>query len=328
MEFVRQKHTFSSSIKTRLIALRALDNWHGFVALGYDYAVIALAALLFLWNAWFYPISLILIGSRQRALATLLHESAHRCLAKSKWINQFIGTYLSGYLILQEYNIYIDTHVRQHHGYLGNEEKDPDLQYHQAEGLYQPMNQKAFLYQFILKPLLLLQSPSYVIYLIKNRLNPNQKYRRQFMVMCVYWMLIVAVCCYAHVMNLLILLWFVPLMTTSAVFGWFNELSEHYPLSPEKKLDLELSRNRFSHWFEHFLFNTHNEHFHLIHHLYPTIPFWNLSKAHSILLEDETYRARNETAGGIFWSNNKNPSLMRLLLARLPLRSSEEPLHE
>ena len=68
--------------------------------------------------------------------------------------------------------------------------------------------------------------------------------------------------------------------------------------------------------------------FHLIHHLYPTIPFWNLSKAHSILLEDETYRARNETAGGIFWSNNKNPSLMRLLLARLPLRSSEEPLHE
>ena len=79
-----------------------------------------------------------------------------------------------------------------------------------------------------------------------------------------------------------------------------------------------MSRNRFSHWIERFLCNTHNEHYHLIHHLYPTIPFWNLPKAHRILLEDPEYARLNSKKGGIFVSKNKNPSLVSWFINHLP----------
>ena len=176
------------------------------------------------------------------------------------------------------------------------------------------MSKWSFLYKFVVKPLLLFKAPSYVWYLVKNRLSPNKKYYQQFLAMSIYWFLIISVCAYFHVLSLLILLWFVPLVTTAPVFGWFNELAEHYPLSPDQNLDIDMSRNRCSHWFEHLLFNTHNEHFHLIHHLRPNIPFWNLPKAHAILLEDADYATRNRASGGIFISKNNNPSLIKSLL--------------
>ena len=91
MTFVRQRHPFDRSIKKRLMSLRKLDNWHGLVALFYDYAVIA-AAIYFFWlTPWAYPVSVILIGSRQRALATILHEAAHQCLVKSSKCAQCSG---------------------------------------------------------------------------------------------------------------------------------------------------------------------------------------------------------------------------------------------
>src|SRR3990167_1486788 len=143
MMYTRKKHPFSPSIKERVAALRALDNWHAFVAVMYDYLVIAAGIYFFLLSPWLYPISLILIGSRQRALATILHESAHRCIAKSSRLNRFIGTYLSGYLILQELNVYSDSHIKQHHAFLGDKKRDPDLIYHHEQGLYKTQSKQS-----------------------------------------------------------------------------------------------------------------------------------------------------------------------------------------
>lgn len=52
---------------------------------------------------------------------------------------------------------------------------------------------------------------------------------------------------------------------------------------------------------------------HLIHHLFPAIPFWNLKKAHHILMQDDGYRFINERFGGIFVSGNKNLSMWQQL---------------
>jgi fatty acid desaturase len=68
--------------------------------------------------------------------------------------------------------------------------------------------------------------------------------------------------------------WAIPYLTTFQIITWFIELSEHYPLVCTAKTDLYATRNRFSHPVEAFFTSVHGENFHLIHHLFPGIPFW------------------------------------------------------
>lgn len=314
MTFARERYQFNSRIQQQLIKLRELDNWHCIFGVIYDYAIIALAFIIFHLQPWCYPISIILIGSRQRALATILHESAHLCIAKSRRFNKFVGTYLSGYLIFQEFGTYRDSHIKRHHAYLGDPNKDPDYQYHIEQELYAYKGCLGFFKQYILKPIFLLKAGSYFWYLIKHRMMPNRAHFKSYMEMFGLWAVILASCAYFNVLSDLLLLWMIPLVTTAALFGWFNELAEHYPLIGLYNNELYMTRNRFSHWLEHFLFNTHDEHYHLVHHLQATIPYWNLKKAHAIMLQDPEYAKINATMGGIFASNNSNPSLVRRFL--------------
>jgi fatty acid desaturase len=82
--------------------------------------------------------------------------------------------------------------------------------------------------------------------------------------------------------------------------GWLCEISEHYPLFETGKNNLQMTRNRFAKWWEAWFFSMHNENYHLTHHLYASIPFWNLPKAHSVMMKDEEYALYNSCFGGIF----------------------------
>ena len=70
-----RRHKFDPAIVKRVRALYGLDNYHGPLALLSDYLVIAAAfysCVVFGWIA--YPFAVLVIGSRQRALATMTHE--------------------------------------------------------------------------------------------------------------------------------------------------------------------------------------------------------------------------------------------------------------
>ena len=123
-------YNFSKDIRDKLRPLYRSNNYRGIIGLLYDYIVIALAIYLGQFNVILYPLAVLLIGSRQRALATILHDASHLCLAKSRTLNYILGTYFSGYLIAQEFNIYKQSHVKGHHTHLGDPDKDPDYQYH------------------------------------------------------------------------------------------------------------------------------------------------------------------------------------------------------
>jgi len=60
---VNNKYEFSAEIKQALKPLYALNNWRGIAAVLEDYAVVAAAVALSLWSAWFYPLTLLLIGA-------------------------------------------------------------------------------------------------------------------------------------------------------------------------------------------------------------------------------------------------------------------------
>jgi fatty acid desaturase len=314
-EFRYDHYKFSQEIRQQIKPLVQLDNWHGLLAMLEDYAIILLSILItchFSW--WFYPLALLTIGSRQRALATLLHESAHQTLAKNKSLNLMLGTFCSGYLIFQQSTAYKESHCLNHHCHLGNPDRDPDLKFYLSRGLYQPLSRKKFLDKHILQPLVCLQTPSYLVYLVRHRLLSPANDLRESSIVLGYWGLILITAIWSGCWDKLILFWFIPYLTTFQVLGWFIEMSEHYPLLGNSTIDLYLSRNRFSPWYEAFFTSMHGENFHLVHHLLPKIPFWNMSKAHEILLKDFNYLACNEVTGGIFFADKNHPSILSDIL--------------
>jgi fatty acid desaturase len=310
-----QHYKFSLEIHKNLKLLTKLDNWHALLALLENYTIILSSILITCYlSGCFYPLALLLIGSRQRALATLLHESAHGTLARNRFLNQMLGTFGSGYLIFQQMTAYKKTHCLNHHGHLGNPGYDPDFKFYLSEGLYEPISPSSFLLRYIIQPLLLLRVPVYLIYLIRHRLFAKENDRRESLLLLGYWAAIVGLSVWLGFWDKLILFWFIPYLTIFQVLGWFIELSEHYPLLGNSNIDLYLSRNRFSPWCEAFFTSIHNENFHLVHHLLPNVPFWNQPKAHKILMTDPNYRSQNELTGGIFFSHKHHPSVLSHIL--------------
>ena len=53
-------------------------------------------------------------------------------------------------------------------------------------------------------------------------------------------------------------------------------------------------------WLERWLIAPNNVNYHLDHHLYASIPFYNLPKLHNALLENEVYRSRAKVTQGYF----------------------------
>lgn len=309
-----KRYHFNEVISDKLKELNELDNWHGPLAVLQDYLVIAAAIMLSLYSYYFYPLTLVIIGARQGALANLAHEAGHGRLTKNRRLNNFIGSFLSGYLIIQETRTFIDSHVRAHHIYLGDKEKDPDYSYHLQVGLYEPKKRGSYIHQYILKPLYLGSIFHYMKNIFSNRAPTFSKYKYHALIMTSYLSLLVAAVVYMGLFKYLLLFWFVPYITVFPTIGWFIDFVEHYPLVDEGDVDLYMTRNRFSNVFEHLIFNIHNENYHLVHHLRSAIPFWNLPKAHAVMMEDEEYRAVNEKAGGIFLSSNGHKSFIRSLM--------------
>ncbi|MBD2510739.1 fatty acid desaturase family protein [Nostoc muscorum FACHB-395] len=306
-----EQYKFSLEIKSQLKELTKLDNWHGLLALLEDSLLILTSILIIIHVTWFfYPIALLVIGSRQRALTTILHDSAHGVLAKNKLLNLVLGTFCSGYLIFQQMIPYKKSHCSEHHSHLGNPELDPDFKFYLEEGLYCVQSSKDFLVKHIIKPLLLFKVPQYIFYLVKYRLFGKGCNLYETIIMLAYLLTIVSASVWLGFWDELILFWLVPYITVFQVLGYFIEVSEHYPLVGKNTVDLYMTRNRFSPWYEAFFTSMHNENFHLIHHLMPCIPFWNLPLAHKVLLADANYSKHNSLTGGIFFSSKDTPSIV------------------
>lgn len=305
-----EKHRFDHQLVVRLKPLYELDNYHGVIALIKDHCIISIAISASLYSfhntLWYFSIpvyllSIFIIGTRQRGLATLLHESAHGILAKSKQLNYWLGTYASGYLIFQMFEPYRISHCRDHHGFLGQQHKDPDLIYYHSQGLFHYKNLNSFMKSYLLPNFLFLKIFDNIHYLIKNRLVPNDntKSKKEYYYFILYWISIIFIFIYFNIFHYLILFWIIPWLTFFQSINALIEVTEHYPIIRDGKKDLYMTRNRKCNWLERQLFGLHGESFHLLHHLFASIPFWNLPKAHQILLQDPEYHQVDRLASGI-----------------------------
>lgn len=275
------KYRFNYAIEQEIRRLFKLNNWRGVLALFADYFMIIFAIFISKECIYLYPISIFVIGSRQRAFATLMHESVHGTLAKNKTLNYILGSFFSGFLIFQSYSKYKKSHIRKHHAFLGDSVNDPDYNYHLSLGIYKNSQKKKIDLRFQ-KLNIFKKIATYPLYLISQRVNIFTASDSQAIFAIAYILTILTCIFTLGCFKLFVLYWLIPLFTSFIVIGFFIELAEHYPMVHGGNLDIQMSRNRFSHGLEAFFLGIHNENFHLIHHLRPGIPFWNMKRAHTV----------------------------------------------
>lgn len=300
----------SPDIRRQLRDLCSTDNYHGTLGLLFDYAVIAAAVFLCTGvSFWFYPVSLVLIGSTQRALVNILHDSSHKLLARNGPLNLILGTIFSGHLVFNMYNPYRSSHIGLHHRHLGDEERDPDYSFHREIGIYDPATgNRAFFLRNIALAVLGLRTFEYLRYVVEDRLlfrtdqvtvsMPISVRTERFLLLGVWLAILVPFALTGHLLDV-VLFWFVPLLTTAIAIGWLSELAEHYPLPESEDRQILMTRNRHGWAIERFLLGRHNDSYHLVHHLNTGIPCWNLKKAHKALLGDEAYARWDALWAGI-----------------------------
>ncbi|HEY1628161.1 MAG TPA: fatty acid desaturase family protein [Streptosporangiaceae bacterium] len=300
----------SPQIRKDLRKLCRLDNYHAVIAIAFDYAVIAAAVYLCVGlSFWLYPISLVLIGSTQRALVNILHESSHKVLTKSGTLNVILGTAFSGHLVFHVYNAYRSSHIGLHHRYLGDAERDPDYGFHREIGIYDPAgSNRAFFLRNLLLAVFGLRSVEYLRYVIQDRLLFRREQvtvsmpidiRVERCVLVAVWAAILVPCALTGRLLDVVLLWIVPMLTTAVAIGWLSELAEHYPLPESEDRQILMTRNRHGWVIERFLLGRHKDNYHLVHHLNTGVPFWNMKRAHRVLLGDPAYACWDGLWAGI-----------------------------
>jgi len=309
-----RNYRFSRELTQKLNHLAVTDNWHALLGLSTDFTLVALCAWASGHCYYLYPLALLIIGARQRGLATVMHDAAHGRAAKSRHLNNLIGRYLTAFLIFQSFNAYKHSHVHEHHPYLGDPQKDPDFLFYQDAGLYAVKDRKAFGLEHVLATLLLFNMPQYIGYLFKHRFGSLVRYKGEALGMFVLWSGLLSAAVWLGLVQQLLLFWVLPYLTAFMVIGRFIEIAEHYPLLGQSQDGLLLTRNRFSHPLEGFFLSVHQENFHLVHHLRPSIPYWNMEKAHRLMLNDRQYRQVNAGFGGVFLSANEVKPLIPALM--------------
>jgi len=289
-------YRFSADILQRAGECRNNDNYHGALELLEDWVVIVVCVYcgILAWDkGWalaipIYIVGILLIGGRQRALADILHQAAHRTLTESVRLGNLLGTVFSGYLVLQSLSGYRTSHVRQHHAFLGDPNLDPDYRQYQLWKICGSNLNSAAVRRHLLRSLTPGSTFAYLLYLIRHRILPAGENASERVIVAV-----TGVICSFGYGRLLLLFWLIPLVTTHAWIGAFLELVEHYPMIESRHgVDIHMSRNRRCGWFSSFVLGLKQyDGYHIVHHKFPFIPSWRLPEVHNILMEDEVYRS-------------------------------------
>ena len=271
-----------------LAALRARDNYHGWLMITFDWFVIASSLTLVAAypNLLTIVLAIFVIGARQLALGVLVHECGHGILFKSPALNRFCGNWLAGYPIFSNMTSYSRGHLK-HHQMAGTRE-DPDLPNYQDYPI-----PRGRLGRKIARDLTGQVGWRRVKSITKGLMNykrlddENRKYLLSSLCINLLLLGICSLLGYAW----LYLIWVVAFMTSHMLVSRIRQIGEHgavpdlYHPDPRQN-----TRTVLTNPLERLLIAPHGVSFHLEHHLMASVPIYHLKKMHELLTEKGFYK--------------------------------------
>ena len=281
------------------------------VALLFDFGLIIISissvvyySKLYGINTYYYIlffINAIIVGSRLHGFAALAHDAIHYSLFKNKKLNNILGNILF-WLIFYSFEGKRNLHFT-HHAFVNHHSNDP--KYLISSKVDQAIDNSPIrlilFFLFLMTGLLGiymflkgiantygLTSANKKVKKSKDNLPEKNKYYK-----LLFYLVIFSFISYFSIWFEFFIYYIFPLFSFFMTSTWVRVLSEHSHIPNSKNRDND---NFFGHtrtvtanWLEGFLFAPHNAHYHVEHHLFPTVPFYNLSKLHKKLMENKYF---------------------------------------
>jgi fatty acid desaturase len=285
------------------------DNWRNWVFLGVDWAIIALAVGAHL--IWTTPIvylgTLVLIGSRMRALANLLHEAAHLKLFASRRLNNAAGAVLCAWPLMAMYRRYVRQH-RLHHRNLWRNEQDPDAAFYRLTGTEGSSADRIPYATFLVRHVALVVVPVLPTWRLYRDLRtdiPRLVTVGAFLsVTTLAWLTV------PRIGAAVFLYWLVPWLSTFQIFTYWAEIGEHGGLMAQGWS--WGSRNWYGNHLTRWLIGSHSDDlYHLLHHWFPAVPHYRLGSLHAACGRRWMAYLAHDRCAGFFLGQRGRVSVLR-----------------
>jgi fatty acid desaturase len=269
---------------------------------------VAIALNVIIQNPVFYLVAIIVIGSRMRALANLLHEAAHNKLFANRTVNDLTGRLLCAWPVLVAYKKYVADH-RFHHKYLWRDGKDPDrglyLLTRTMAGSSARLSYKAFLVRHVL----LVVVPVMPTWRLLRESIANRQ-RMITLGIVAGLALLVSLFGPGIASQIFVYCWVIPWFTTFQCVTYWAELGEHGGL-----VSFGWSwgsRNWYGNLIIRWLIGSHSDDlYHLLHHWFPSVPHYRLRLLDSECKRNWPEYSRNSRCSGFFRGGNGQVSVLR-----------------
>lgn len=257
-------------------------------AVGWTYAAPHLG-----WLCWpLYLVAIIVIATRQHCLLALMHEGTHSRLSKNRPWNDFISDMFCAFPMGVSTDLYRRQHL-EHHAHTNTNDDPYWIGMQQHEDWRWPKDQIAAIKLFVLdfvglaghKLVFLFLNWSPARLMFERHLKLTVAERLRLITFLVSAVVVFSVC---HLWLAFLVFWVVPALSVFTPMVRMRSVAEHLVL--ESSHELNKTRHVESNWLERMLVAPMNLNYHIVHHLYPSIPFYNLPKMHEILMQKPVYR--------------------------------------
>lgn len=240
------------------------SNIKSIIAISRNYIFIALIILINLKfnNIFLYLISVWLIGAFQFALSeSLLHESTHYNLFTVRKANEYCEILLA-LPFFTTHKDFKDEHLHHHNHLL---EKTDHL--YKSYVYFKMIDENGNfikninpIWHYFIRPFLGIAG---IYYFITDSSFKSIK-------VILFGVILFSLSIYFNFTKELILFWIIPFIWSCKAFLYYSEIADHYDVKEKSST----RTSTISNWF------FHNNGYHLTHHTYPFIPFFNLKKAY------------------------------------------------
>lgn len=285
--------------------LHILEPSRAIRAIAIEWLIMATAMTIYLWipSIFTYVAAVVLIGARQHALTVLAHDAAHYRFLPNRFSNEFFGNLLMMWPMFMTVKGFRQWHA-DHHRYLGGARDGNRVMWKTHNKMGEPTRfwiypktkralvaKISILSSFIVGCLIITKG---MLSVVRLKEDIHLKVGRIF-----FYLLIATTLTLGGWWWEFTILWLVPFCTWHVATQYMRLIAEHSNVQGKDSAYKD-TRTTVPTRLESLLILPRNIGYHIEHHWYPGVPFYNLPALHKHLMEVPDFRDNADISYSIF----------------------------